>query len=75
LRHGANLQGIPADGAADGFVDKFTLSAETAFDNAGAGASVMRRQNVRQILDNPSGSTYGLSMMGFFLSEGQPHDD
>jgi hypothetical protein len=75
LQHGANLQGITADGAADGFVDKFTLSAETAFDNAGAGASVMRRPNARQILDNPSGSTYGLSMMEFFLSEGQPHDD
>jgi hypothetical protein len=70
LHHGANLQGIPADGAADGFLKKFTLSAETAFDNAGAGASVMRRQNVRQILDNPSGSTYGLSMMEFFFERG-----
>jgi hypothetical protein len=74
VRHGANLQGIPAGGAADRFVDGFILSAETAFDNAGTGDSVIWRQDARQILDNPSGSTYGLTMMGFILSEGQPND-
>jgi hypothetical protein len=75
LRHGANLQGIPADGATGRFLDEFTLSAETAFGNAGAGASVLQRRSALQIIDNPSGSTYGLIMMGFILSEGQPNDD